>query len=569
MIITPRSRALVALALPPLVLALATPAVAHDRPSYHGIDHIVVIYEENHSFDNLFGGWEGVDGLARNPVRTPRHTQVAPDGTALPCLPQNDVNLTSPPLPATCTGTIGSTPVSSAFGNRPFAVDDYIGPTDTTCPKPGVSAPNGVAKGAGLAGGCTRDLVHRFYNEQYQIDGGSMDHYAAGSDATGLVMSHYATRDLPIYQYLHADDAPRYAVADRFFQSAFGGSFLNHQWLVAAATPTWPEAVRDGSANDLHSIVGPDGFPAGTPLHPATPGTKDSALTQAANPDGSCVTPASGPTPAPGTACGDYAINTLQPPYQPFAPGTSPARRLPPQTTPTIGDRLSTAGQDWAWYSGGWDNANGNVGGTGWTNGTTAGTCADPRTDTHAVYPNCADATFQYHHQPLNYYASFAPGTAARAAHLRDETEFIVSAKAGTLKPVSFVKPVGEENEHPGYASEHNGSTHLVDLVKAVEEGPDAEHTLVVVTYDEFGGTWDHVPPPSGRSGVADKWGPGTRIPALLISPQLKRPFTVDHRSHDTTSILATIEHRFRLTPLSTRDASVADLLSPALYERN
>jgi phospholipase C len=561
MIITPRRRAVVVLALPALVLALATPAVAHDRS---GIDHIVVIYEENHSFDNLFGGWEGVDGLSPDPARTPRHTQVAPDGSPLPCLPQNDVNLTSPPLPVTCTGTI-----SSAFANRPFRVDDYIAPTDTTCPAPGVFAPNGVAKGAGLPGGCTRDLVHRFYNEQYQIDGGRMDRYAAGSDASGLVMGHYDTRELPIYDYLHSRRAPRYAVADRFFQAAFGGSFLNHQWLVAAATPTWPNAVRDGSPNDLHSVVGPDGFPAATQLHPATPGTKDAALTQAANPDGTCVVPASGPTPPPRTACGDYAINTFQPPYQPFAPGTAPARRLPPQTAPTIGDRLSAAGQDWAWYSGGWDNANGNVGGAGWTNGTTPGTCTDPRTDTRAVYPNCADATFQYHHQPFNYFASFAPGTAARAAHLRDETEFVAAAKSGDLKPVSFVKPVGEENEHPGYASEHTGSKHLVDLVKAVEEGPDAEHTLVIVTYDEFGGTWDHVPPPSGRPGLADKWGPGTRIPALLISPQLKRKFAVDHTSHDTTSVLATIEHHFDLAPLSTRDAEVTDLLNPSLYARN
>ena len=60
---------------------------------------------------------------------------------------------------------------------------------------------------------------------------------------------------------------------------------------------------------------------------------------------------------------------------------------------------------------------------------------------------------------------------------------------------------------------------------------------------------------------MADKWGPGTRIPALLISPQLPRRFAVDHTSHDTTSIMATIEHRFGLAPLGTRDARVTDLL--------
>jgi acid phosphatase len=547
--------------------SVASPA-ARSAPPPKGqqIDHIVVIYEENHSFDNVFGGWEGVNGLDD---ATPQ-PQVAPDGTVLPCLPQNDVNLTSPPLPVTCSGTVGSQTINSHFANAPFRIDDYIKPGDTTCQRP--SDPfqaNGIRNGAGLPGGCTRDLVHRFYNEQYQIHDGRQDRYVVGSDAIGLTMGTYDTTQLPIYNYLHSADAPHYAIADNFFQAAFGGSFLNHQWLIAASTPTWPGAVADNSNNDLHSVVGPDGFPANTPLHPATPGTKDLQLTQAANPDGSCRIPAGGPTPPPGTVCGDYAINTLQPSYQPFAPGTAVARRLPPQTAPTIGDRLSAAGVDWAWYSGGWSNANGDVGAPGWTNGTTPGTCTDPDAFATAVYPNCPDKLFQFHHQPFNYYASFAPGTPARAAHLRDEQEFIAAAKSGDLKSVSFVKPVGAENEHPGYASEHSGSSHLVDLLEAIENGPDADSTLVIVTYDEYGGQWDHVAPPQGVAGISDQWGPGTRIPALLVSPVLKHPFAVDETEHDTTSILATIEHRFGLEPLSSRDAAVADLFRAPVFSGN
>ena len=72
-------------------------------------------------------------------------------------------------------------------------------------------------------------------------------------------------------------------------------------------------------------------------------------------------------------------MNTIQPPFQPFAPGTPVANRLPPQTYANIGNRLSAAGVPWAWYSGGWDNANGNVNGRGWTNGNTPGTCTDPQ----------------------------------------------------------------------------------------------------------------------------------------------------------------------------------------------
>jgi phospholipase C len=551
--------------------AVLTPitAMAHDDSDLDSIKHIVVIYEENHSFDNLFGGWEGVDGLAAA-AHSGHVTQVAADGTPLACLPQNDVNLSSPtPLAATCHGTAGSVTLDSAFTNQPFTIDNYIKGDDKTCPAPGVFAPHGILKDSpgALPGGCTEDLVHRFYQEQYQIDGGKQDRYVTGSDAVGLAIGMYDTRALPIYQYLHSRGAPNYVIADRFFQGAFGGSFLNHQWLIAAAAPQWTGAVSDGGATDLHSVVGADGNPGNYPLHPST-GLKDTALTQAANPDGTCKVAAGQPTPPAGTVCGDYAVNTIQPTYQPFAPGTAAAKQLPPLTNKTIGDELSAKSIDWAWYAGGWDNASGNVAGAGWTNGSTPGTCADPRHITTSVYPYCPDKTFQFHHQPFSYYAAYAPGTPARAAHLRDEVELIDAAKNGHLKAVNFVKPIGENNEHPGYASERTGSNHLVELIKAIESGPQAKNTAIIVTYDEFGGQWDHASPPTGK-GVSDAFGPGTRIPALIISPKLHERFTVDHTSHDTTSIIATIEHRYDLPAIGTRDAAVKDLSSDLATERH
>jgi acid phosphatase len=534
---------------------LAPPAAAargQRERALDGIRHFVVIYEENHSFDNLYGRWERVDGLRD---ADPGHArQVSQAGTRYECLLQNDVNLASPPQPATCTNTAPA--FKSRFPNDPFAIDHFIAPGDTTCPAPGASAPNGVRKGAGLPGGCTRDLVHRFYQEQYQLHGGRQDRYVTGSDAVGLTMGTYRTRRLPIYRYLHRRRHPRYAISDRFFQAAFGGSFLNHQWLVAAATPQFYGARTDGSNDDLHSRVDANGMPTSYPLYTATGAVKDAALT----------VPCSSPRPA-GLACGDWAVNTIQPPYQPYAPGTAEARRLPPQTRATIGDRLSRKGVSWAWYSGGWSNANGDLGAPGWTNGTTPGRCADPDTATGATYPNCPDKLFQYHHQPFNYFRSFAPGTVQRRRHLRDEAEFQALAAASRgrcrLKRVSFVKPVGAENEHPGYASEHAGSDHLVDLLRAIRRSGCAKDTMVVVTYDEFGGQWDHVPPPGQGAttrGPHDKMGPSTRIPALTIAPGLRRRFTVDHMPHDTTSIMATLEHRFGLRPVSRRDARVKDL---------
>jgi acid phosphatase len=195
------------------------------------------------------------------------------------------------------------------------------------------------------------------------------------------------------------------------------------------------------------------------------------------------------------------------------------------------------------------------------------GTCTDPETATNAVFPNCPNKLFQYHHQPLNYYEAYAPGTAARRQHLRDEAGFEAlggdSRQDCRLRAVSLIKPVGAENEHPGYASEHTGSDHLVELLQAVRRSDCARDTMVIVTYDEFGGQWDHVSPPGQGTttpGPHDEMGHSTRIPALTIAPGLRRSFTVDHASHDTTSIIATIENRFHLRRVAVRDGRVQDL---------
>jgi acid phosphatase len=529
------------------------PVVVTPAQKLATIKHFVVIYEENHSFDNLYGGWEGVNGLANAGSRA---RQVNQAGVSYTCLKQDDVNLTVPPLTASCADTTTGTSFTSAFPNGVFTIDGFIPPTAATCPPTlkAFSFPNGVLNGdpQGLPGGCTRDIVHKFYQEIYQLDGGKQDRYVTGSDAIGLVMGHYDTKALAIYKYLHAAGHPRYAISDAFFQAAFGGSFLNHQWLIAAATPQYPNAP-----DALHSILDANGFPnASYPLYKPTGIVRDGAVAAAC--------------PAPlGLACGDYAVNTMQPTFQPS--GLFGAK-LPPLTNPTIGDRLSAKHIGWAWYSGGWSNANGDTTQPGWTNG--AGPkCSDPDVDPGVgAYPRCPNNLFQYHHQPFNYFAAFSTdtpdGQANRNAHLKDEQAFIQAAQGSTstcgLKTVSFVKPIGQENEHPGYASEPNGSTHLVTLLQAIERSVCAKDTMVIVTYDEFGGQWDHVPPPGqgGTAGPHDQWGPGTRVPALVLSPRLAAPYVIDHVQHDTTSILATLEHRYHLAPLATRDAAVKDLSS-------
>ena len=412
------------------------------RASLSKINHVVVIYMENHSFDNLYGSFPGADGLS--------------SPSALAMAKQID---TTTGLPYTTLPQVTGSPFPTTLANAPFDIAQYVEPT---------VAPT--------------DLVHRFYQEQIQIDGGKMDKFASVSDAKGESMGYYQTSTIPLY-----NEALQYTVCDSFFHSAFGGSFLNHIWLIAAAAPKFTSAP-----SSIVAQIGPDGGVI-----------KDGAVT----PDG-------------------YVVNTSFTVNNPHPSTAAQANLVPNQTMPTIGDRLSAKRLSWAWYSGGWNNA-------------------------LAGHP---DPLFQFHHQPFAYFANYADGTAAKAAHLKDETDFITAAQNGTLPAVSFVKPLGTENEHPGYTDIVDGENHIIQLINAVRNGPNWKDAVIIVTYDENGGFHDHVAPPK-----LDRWGVGTRVPTIIISPYAKKGY-VDHTRYETSSILALIEARWNLAPLTTRDANAAPL---------
>jgi acid phosphatase len=138
---------------------------------------------------------------------------------------------------------------------------------------------------------------------------------------------------------------------------------------------------------------------------------------------------------------------------------------------------------------------------------------------------------------------------------LKDYNALMADAGAGRLPPVAFYKPQGNVNQHPGYASVTEGDAHIADVVAKLRAGPQWPHMVIIITYDEFGGAWDHVPPPYG-----DLLGPGARIPALIIAPFAKRG-TVDHTQYDTGSIQRLITRRFNLDALpgiAARDQALA-----------
>ena len=514
-----------------------TPAAGGDattRALRAKVSTIVVIYAENRAFDNLYGNFPGAVGLGEvldgdghpRPAYVPQRDR---DGTVLPVLPPTWHGVTATGYRPVVTQT-----QSMGLPNAPFSVEHAF------------TAQSGVAL---TSSAVTRDLVHRFFEHQMQIDGGKNDGYAAWSDAGGLAMGYWDTSGSALYAL-----AREYVLADHFFQGAFGGSFLNHQYLICACAPEYPSADT-APAHPSIAILEMDASGHELPRLKTAPKSPRSAL------DGKPVFARSGNI-TPANYFGDgkfYAVNTMQPPFQPSgnppaADGNvsyanpSDATTMPPQSAATIGDRLDAKRVPWAWYAGAWNAA-------------LADGRQPPDKVRRAIYAPETPAgspDFQPHHQPFNYYATFDPatGAAARAAHLKDYDALVADAAAGRLPAVAFYKPQGNLNQHAGYASIAEGDAHIAALVAKLRSSPQWSGMVIVITYDEFGGAWDQVAPPRG-----DLLGPGARIPAIVISPLAKRA-TVDHTPYDTASVLRLIIRRFGLESLPgivRRDRAIAE----------
>jgi acid phosphatase len=465
------------IAMAVVALALASPQACNAQEGLARIKTIVVIYAENRSFDHLYGFFPGADGITN--ASSEQKTQLDHDGTVLPYLtifgPHGKPDGRFPRMP-----------------NEPYRIDaaPINVPLNQLAPNP----------------------IHAFYHNQEQVNGGRNNMFAAMSNVGGWTMGYFDGSQLRLWEW-----AKQYTLADKFFMGAFGGSFLNHFWLVCACTPRFPEApesmrVQLDSAGKL--IKAPD-----------SPSAKDGAVetlsdaTGFVSPDG-------------------YAVNTTQPPYQPsgfppkahgsldFAdPSGTPARGapLPPQSEKTIGDTLSARDVTWTWYAGGWSAA-------------LADGRRPPSEKRKVIYTREGNAPyFAPHHQPLNYFARFAPGTDDRSNHLRDGEDFVRDIEHGSLPQVTFYSCWA------ACAKARNGRTWLSLLHMTRTAGSGITCRL-----------------PQGAAG-GDRWGPGTRIPTIIISPYAKRGY-IDSTSYDTTSILKFITRRFGLEPLSGVRRNVGDL---------
>lgn len=413
------------------------------------INHIIVIMQENWSFDGLYGKFPGANGIAN--AKKENKEQIDLIGQTYPELL----------LPINTKDGKPYKRFPDPIPNGPFDLFPYI--------------PMNMLTG---------DAVHRFYQEQYQINGGMMNRFAAWSNSGGFVMSYYDISNTAMGQL-----AKEFVLCDHWFHSCYGGSMCGVIWLFTAQMPVWPKA-----SNELIARLYPSGIMV-----------KDGVV----SPDG-------------------YAINDAEPFYFPYHPSTPEKKRVPPQSHLTIGDLLSEKGISWKWYAEGWNQA----------------------------LQGKADSTFAYHHQAPSYFRQFAPGTKERKDHLFDLSQFFDDLEKSQVPSVSFIRSLDKHSEHPGKGSLLAGLNWCADLIHKIQKSSVWNDCVIIVTYDENGGRWDHVAPP-----IVDRFGPGTRVPTLIISPFAKKGF-VDSTSYETVSILKFIEQRFDLRPLSNRDAAANNILN-------
>jgi len=264
-------------------------------------------------------------------------------------------------------------------------------------------------------------------------------------------------------------------------------------WLVCACTPPWPNAPKE--------FVSQPQFDAEGKLI----GIDDNE-NWVVSPDG-------------------YAINTGVDSFYPPHGSLPDDQRLPPIELPTIGDRLSAAGISWTEYNGSWDDA-------------LDGAVAQP-------IPFIPMPPLSSH----GYFKPYGPGMPGRD-HLKDAQWFVPDLINGNLSAVTILKPSPQFDEHAGYSVLETAEKHALLLIQSVMLSQYWEDTAIFITYDDFGGWYDHVAPP-----VIDRWGPGGRVPLLVISPYARKGF-IDSTFYDTTSLLKFIETRWGLEALGERDAA-------------
>jgi phospholipase C len=529
------------------------------------IKHLVVIFDENISFDHYFGTYPH----AANPPGEPAFTAKA------------------------------GTPTVNGLYNDVTAAGQPTGPLLTS--NPNLSNPTRLDRVDPM----TCDQDHGYTHEQSADDHGAMDMFVqdtgrsetlaqcltgqnfngspeavpAGASSNDAVMDYYDGNTVTGLWNL----AQRYAMSDNSYTTNFG--------------PSTPGAFNVTSAQTYGAICGPASATINDSTCAAPSGLDTTTVTN------SDITVPATQDPGPGTTYSDadptYDICT----YAPSADGgdgRSPASTLT-MGGPNIGTALDSANMTWGWFEGGFDN--GYVPGHG-TQPTTAQICAQSHTNVGG------NSVVDYipHHEPFQYYAATAnpmhlPPTSVamighqdQANHQYDTADFWAAANSGHLPQVSFLKAAAYQDGHAGYSDPLDEQTFLADTIDHLEALPSWSSTAVVIAYDDSDGWYDHVlgpitsasqtsldtltgagtcgtqPVPVNTAGQPEqgKCGVGVRVPLLVVSPWSKSNF-VDNTFTDQSSVVKFIEQNWNLPALGNgaADASAGSLMSMFDFSNN
>ena len=434
--------------------------------------------------------------------------------------------------------------------------------------------------------------VHRFYQMWQQLDcninysdewnpsGCKADLFpwvgiTAGSDTNGAPQPAPFTEQTQSeggnsmgFYNVQQGDAPylksladNYAMSDNYHQAVMGGTGANHVMMGTGdaifftdakgdpATPPENVLVAAGTANAgvVSEIENPnampgtnnyyteDGYGAGSAGKPSSGGGSYSNCSDSDAPGVRSVLSYLNSLPYevdPKCEAGHYyLLNNYNPGY--FANGSNaytdpnPANTVftvPPSGLRTIGDALLEKNIPFKYYGDDWDRAK-----------------ADP-----------------YYQNPINVYCNICnffqyssnimTNPALVSAHLQDTADLYNDITNNTLPAVSFVKPSGLVDGHPGTSKVDLFEGFTKKIVDMVQANPAVwADTAILVTFDEGGGYYD-----SGYVQPVDFFGDGTRIPMLVISPFTK-PGHISHQYNDHVSILKFIEYNWKLKPLTDR----------------
>ena len=325
--------------------------------------------------------------------------------------------------------------------------------------------------------------THSFLAGITAIDGGKMDCFDAldgGQNHRTYIQYHEA--QIPNYWHY----ARSFTLADAFFSSSYGPTFVEHFWTVASQSNRYVDNER--------------------PL--AGQGGTDGVL---------------------GGYCDDRSERVWS--FPPLSPSDAKAIEI-------LEDRADTTTLYNKWFVERWP-------------------CSDVKTLPDEL--EHAGISWRYYTSDSPYHQAFKTIPHVRYGPMWHDvvsnSTFLPDLEAGRLPKVSWLIPPTPVSDHPDYGRLCDGENWTVRMIDAIGTSPYWRHTAIFLTWDDFGGFYDHVPPPH-----VDVYGYGPRVPLLLISPYAKRGF-VFHETSDFTSVLRFIERLHGLPALTRRDRRANDLV--------